>query len=65
MGDHIAEVTRTVYQKDLHSRYFNLNLRLGSEELEHGDTLRVTVEKMEEAPNRDTEPENEETLQEE
>lgn len=61
----IAERVRTVYGKDLYEDHFSLNVRINSEEFEHGDSVRVTVEKLRKSPDRDTESDSDEALQEE
>ena len=64
-NESIAERVRTVYGKDLYDDSFNLNIRIDSDDLEHGDMLRVTVEKLQKTDDRDTEDESDESLQEE
>lgn len=61
----IAERVRTIYQKDLYDPNLTLNVRLESDQFTHGDNLRITVERLQEAPDRDSEDESDETLQEE
>ena len=51
----IAQTLRTVYQKDLYDDHFSLNVRIDSDEFEHGDKVQVTVEKLEKKADRDTE----------
>lgn len=54
----IDETVRRVYQKDLHDEKFSTTIRVDSDEFEHGDMMRITVEKVETADwmnNRDTE----------
>lgn len=51
----IAESVRRVYQKDLYDDHFSLNVRIDSDEFEHGDMVRVTVEKLEKKADRATE----------
>lgn len=47
MGEaELQKSVRTVYQKDLYEENYSLNIRIPSEELEDGDSLRVTVEKI-------------------
>lgn len=50
--DPIAERVRTVYGKDLHDDYFNLNVRIPSEEFDHGDTIRVVVTEYDNSADR-------------
>lgn len=47
MGEaELQKSVRTVYQKDLYEENYSFNIRIPSEELEDGDSLRVTVEKI-------------------
>lgn len=50
----IAERVRRVYQKDLHDDSFSLNIRMDAADFDHGDMVRVTVEKVGDIDNRDT-----------
>lgn len=56
--DPIAESVRRIYQKDLYDDHFSLNVRIDSDGFEHGDMVRVTVEKLEKSPDRATEAES-------
>lgn len=47
MGEaELKTASRTVYQKDLYQDTYSLNIRIDSNKLEHGDRLKVTVEKI-------------------
>lgn len=47
MGEaELQKSVRTVYQKDLYEETYSLNIRIPSDELNDGDRLSVTVEKI-------------------
>lgn len=47
MGEaELQKSVRTVYQKDLYEENYSLNVRIPSDELDDGDRLKVTVEKI-------------------
>lgn len=47
MGEgQLQNTVRTVYQKDLYENNYSLNVRIDSDDLDDGDRLKVTVEKV-------------------
>lgn len=42
----VAEEARPVYQKDLYDDHHSMTVRVDTGDLEHGDQLRVRVEKL-------------------
>lgn len=59
MGEEpLAERAHRIWDKDLYDDAVYLKTKIDADELEHGDLLRVTVEKAGEDTDRDTEPAN-------
>lgn len=44
----LMRMTVPVYDKDLHQEHYSFNVKLNTDNLEHGDKLQVTVEKSNE-----------------
>lgn len=47
-----------VYGKDLHSDHFTIRTRIPTDGFEHGDTIKITAELLEETDGRETNPGN-------
>lgn len=50
----LTEEVRRVYQRDLWGTFYSFNTRVESGELEHGDLVRIRVERVDESYNRGT-----------
>lgn len=44
----LSESIKTVYQKDLHQDHVILRSRVDTDKIDHGDKVRISVEKIEE-----------------
>lgn len=43
----MKKITKRIYGKDLHDEYLSVSVRLDTDEIDHGDLLRIDVEKIE------------------